>query len=315
MQEQITLNQLKGIKKNSNISENSILNLYEGEVEKFSFKDLEINSTLTNPEYVAGLALVNNFTFFDMKVSYQGDKSVSVISDGDEFLVDFPVDLNQALMGVSMYTGNSALLIADIKANLSHSEFYTFAIVLDYFRQENSPISKKEITFNDELIKEFNENYKATEMSIRSYARLIIDSEEYVLLETLVNQGLLVKNDESYTLGKETLMFMDGFYEIDNYISVEAIAKVSTGFTAIQSGLYRVLYLEETGDEIIIQTLAPAILLEVIQDLMNKNDKMMSLEKTVMKTEEINSNERFCTNCNKPVSEGAKFCGSCGAKI
>lgn len=309
MQNKINQQVFAGLKLNEGVSENSILNLLESPESSYSFDDSMINDVLKKPDYVSQLTLVNNYTFFDMKLSFKEDHQVSVISDGDDFLVESPIDINEILVGVQMYTGNSILLTSSLEVTLDRDSAYLFAAIIDYIRSKRSFLGNETHVFTKEDITTFMASELNEEFLLSSYLKADTLGE-FSILE---NENLIAKHDNGYILAGEAISFSNSFTTIDNYIEVTAAANVTAGFTAIQSGIFNILYIEEKGQQVYLQTISPGILIELIEELIMRNEVLLSTKKS--DTSQLNHTSLFCTTCGTKLEAQSKFCSKCGNKV
>jgi hypothetical protein len=304
MQYKVSKQELAGLKQNEDFSQNSILNLFEHTNSSYSFKETHMNDVLKNPDYVSQLMLVNNYTFFDMKLSSKEDKQVSVIADGNDFLVESPVDINEILVGVQMYTGNSILITSSLDVTLDKNDAYLFAVIIDFIRSKRSFLGNESCMFTKEEITSFVKSDLNEEFLLSSYLTAGTLGE----FDNLENKHLITKHGSGYILSGEAISFSNSFTTIDNYIEVTAVANLTAGFTAIQSGLYTVLYFEEKGEQVYLQTISPGILIEIIEELIISNNKLIDIE-------QLDQTSLFCTSCGIKLESQSNFCGKCGNKI
>ncbi len=304
MQSKVTKQELAGLKLNGKFSDKSILNLFENSNSSYAFKDAHMNDVLKNPDYVSQLMLVNNYTFFDMKLSCKDDKLVSVIADGSDFLVESPVDINEILIGVQMYTGNSILITSSLDVTLGKNDAYLFAVIIDFIRSKRSFLGNESFMFTKEEITSFIKSNLDEEFLLSSYLK----ADKLGAFESLETEHLITKHNNGYILAGDAISFSNSFTTIDNYIEITAVANLTAGFTAIQSGLYNVLYLEEKGEQMYLQTISPGILIEIIEELIIRNNKLIDVEP-------VDQTSLFCTSCGKKLDSQSNFCGKCGNKI
>jgi hypothetical protein len=317
MQINITKEQLIRLKTGHEISEKSILNLYTP-TEPLSLTNtlsppcdvgVFAEEALRNPDYIVGINFVNPYTFFDTKISFKDQSAVSLLSDGDDFLLETPLNKIDTLTGIQLYTGNSPILISDLSVRLTETALWTFATLLDFFRFRHNliAINQKPFKVTEEELNTFNQSFKEDVTCLRSYIKPLIPAVTALALDELMIKTVLQKSDGGYYLDHSIHALFCHFLAIDNYLKVDAIGNVTAGFMAVQSGIYNVLYVEKYEKDYLVQTLAPAILLELIDDMMSKNEKMMvDLQR---------NHKNFCSACGTKLNPDAKFCPNCGKKV
>lgn len=320
MQYRLNKSQLGGIKHGGHVSERSILQLFETPQAPYRLEDDRMNVILREPDYIAQLTLVNNHTFFDLKLSYQGHEHVSLIQENDGYLVESPTDLETILTGVQMYMGNSVFMTSDLEVTLSLEDANLFALILDYIRHQRNVIKGMTTTFTEADMKGII-SISDHENSVSAYMKMVTETSGIGDMNNLMDAQLIESKGGSYQLKGEALNLAHAFTTLDNYVRVDVAANVSAGFTTLQSGLYTVLYLEKKGLEVQIRTLSPGILMEMIEEMLAKNEKLMAMVPASVNAEKTGTSQsgvtskKFCTHCGYKLETNSKFCGQCGAKL
>lgn len=316
MQYRVTRSELAGIKQSGPVSEQSILNLFEDAQAPYLIEDQKINGILRTPDYVAQLTLVNNHTFFDLKMVYKENESISVVQDGTDYLIESPADLNSIMTGVQMYMGNSILMPSEMDVKLKPEDANLFAWIIDFMRYKKGLLGTFDNSFSEADIRH-QKGLKENENSLAAYVHKATNREEIGSFDALERCSLIKKKGDSYQLIDEALNLAQSFTTIDNYLNVEAIAEANTGFSAIQSGLYTVLYVEKSDHEIRLMTLAPMIIQELMEELLVKNVKLTQIrpQKKENETAQVQRSKKFCTQCGAKLQNASRFCGNCGSKL
>jgi len=310
---QVTLikNQISGIGLN-NRSKESVLNLY-GSSASYDIGDKTIEETLCHPDYVSQVTLVNDYTFFDMKLSFKGDSCVAITRNEDKYDIETDLDFDTLFNGIQVYTGNSILMSSDLDLKLTLKEANLFASIIDTLRSKRRLVGEVIGRFTESELQSFHDN----DSSISAYVHRMTGSDDREDLKKLILKDIIKVDGDGYQIIGEALKLLYSFSTIDNYIEVAAAANVTGGFTVLQSGLHTALYLEKTNDGVNIKTMAPAIVLELMSELLLRNEKLLSIAKPLKKSSpvEVAIVRNFCSNCGTKLNDDAKFCAACGSKV
>jgi hypothetical protein len=204
----------------------------------------------------------------------RGDQRVSAVYQGEEAVFIMPSNPKAMVKFLGEYMGRSSLSGSDLDIELMAQEAFCFAVVSDLYRKAVfSAYAQEEVFvyagFSLEDLWEGANNVRENSQSLAfhvfslnsGFPRLSREQTEQIL-GSLIDKGLVQKDNEVYRPVGEALLFAGNFLILENIIEV-VVGQVSenslyrSGFMLLQAGPLDVLYLEKSGDSILLECLSP----------------------------------------------------------
>jgi|GEM_PF-2913522 len=204
-----------------------------------------------------------------------GDKKVSAVYQGEEAVFTMPSNPRAMVKFIGEYMGKSSLSGSDLDVELPADEAFCLAVVTDLYRKAVfSAYAREEVFvytgFSKEDLLEAANNVRENSQSLAFHMFLINSGFPRYAMEqiekalgSLIDKGLVQKEDDVYRPVGEALLFAGNFLVFENIIEV-IVGQVyennlyRSSFMLLQAGPLDVLYLEKSRDNILMECLSPS---------------------------------------------------------
>jgi len=202
-----------------------------------------------------------------------GEKKVSVVYDGDDVLINQPANPGAMVEYLKDFMGGSKLTGGDLAWEGPAEAVFVFTVIADLYRKDVFRAYAAEEVFvhqgaTKEKILEAANNLRTNSQNL-SYHLFVLNNgfEPFTMgqieptLAALVEKGLLKTENDVYFPAGEGLLFAGNFLVIENIIEV-IVGQVKedqlyrSNFLMLQAGPLDIVYLEKSGDQIIMECLS-----------------------------------------------------------
>ncbi len=269
--------------------------------------------------------------------SHDGEDTVSLTTTNEGLQIESPADITGMFEAVKQFTGDNLLVNCSFNYVTDHITALVMAALIDNYRKGllksfsgESDFEKGSYTSGDvlDMLKNTTEYPQWIAFIIKSLSGDDLEvSEENVekSLKALEAQGYAEESSSRYSIAGALEHVANRILIIDNIISL-SIGKEDSesnvtvaGFTCLQSGVNDLLFLDESDDGISFNMVSSGELLDYVSHFLSESDPMKDVlpseRKIKQDTPDTDTEEFKCINCGKPLSEGARFCQSCGTPV
>jgi len=217
-----------------------------------------------------------------------GERKVAAEYHGDDAVFQMPAKPLALANFIGDYTGKSPLNGSDLDLELPLEEGFALTAVFDLYRKAVFKAYAEEEVFVYagftlyDLIKVLNEIRESSQSLAYHLFALTGEIPEFdwqsvqELLESLLEKGLLKKDGAKHWPAGEALFFAGNFLIIENIITltigrVKDKALYRSGFVLLQAGPLDMLYMEKSGDNLILNSLAPLKAVELLGEVLSSS--------------------------------------------
>ena len=206
-------------------------------------------------------------------VMTEGNNKISVAYLDDEIIINSPANTEGMVQYIREFTGGSKLTGGDLSLGVNVKEAFVFFTICDLYRKDvfKAYSEEERFVYNGFSKEELLEACNNTRENIQSLAyhifslnngaeKLLVDDIDEIII-SLKERELIRDNEGIYAPSGEGLLFAGNFLIIEN-INEVVVGQVKENklfrstFTLLQAGPLDLLYLEKSGDKMIMQCLS-----------------------------------------------------------
>jgi hypothetical protein len=261
-------------------------------------------------------------------------KIVGVTNDGGMQLVTFPAPNDAMLELIRQTIGFSVYSSIPFTTQLNRAETLIFSAMIDLERKEMMRKFADDKTAERIAVssKDVLEMLKIPPGNIRWFSSAFVDlfsaaqvpkpEETASVFESLTAKGLVTRSGKKYALSDSGVILARNHLLPSMYLTLttgkgQQSGKTNiAGFSCIISGIHDLLYIDYNADEVEIEAVASAEILEYAKTFLTDRSVLAKMDTAAPPSAPAGGNERrFCPQCGALLKPGIKFCNTCGTKI
>lgn len=287
--------------------------------------------TLSNLLFFDGSKIIEYTCFF----SPDGEKTVALTDTDEGLFLEEPAQIDGFIKFLKELTGESSVCNMEYDNEFNAQEAYLLATLIDLHRQSimRSFVEKSNTIMVDFSVPMILDEIAAAKDNSQWLAPIVKHmlnmssppSEANLLnsLDTLVASKQITRTGEHIRLGEKAELLANRFLVINNIVRLSSIREIEdgdpllVGLNCLQSGVYDLLMLNQTGLKIEFTTISAANLLAYVSTFFSDMNIVNLLFKEISEIAEAASTQQgaICPVCGTRGRSGAKFCINCGSRL
>ncbi len=283
-------------------------------------------------QFTSGLELFEYISYFSPKQS----NAVSITNSKDGLILRDPAPTEEIIDGLKQYTGESLVKKCELNIEISAEEALALAGIIDLSRKSflSAIANGKELmleTYNIDAIYQSIAKGKEDTQWLAYVIKRVTGISEITTemiekaLKSLSTSELVIGDNKGYKAGEKASTLANAILIINQLLTLDAGREadngevVKVGFTCLQAGLHEILSIDANGDQIRLEMISSAEMIEYVTHFMMDADALKEVVEQV-ETERTTSSvssasNEICTNCQNILKDEAKFCPSCGTPV
>ncbi len=269
-------------------------------------------------QFTSGLELFENISYF----SKEGH-AVAITNSKDGLILQDPAPTAEIIDGLKQYTGESLVKKCELNIEISAEETLALAGIIDLYRKSflSAIANEKELVLEtyriDDIYNAIVNCKEDTQWLAYVMKRMTGISEittEMIkkALENLIISELVISDNKGYKAGEKTATLANAILIVNQLLTMDAGREadngevVKVGFTCLQAGLHEILSIDANGDQIRLEMISSAEMIEYVTHFMMDADALKEI---------AGVSNKICSNCKNILKDKAKFCPSCGTPV